>query len=169
MIALDEQTATVGGWGVVYGGIDLYGDTFAKSTDFMLDLVPQKPVLYDHTLGDIKGIIGRTRKVEPRDEGLWVEAELDRNADYVKLVLELVQKGALGWSSGSVPHLSQKERGIFKRWPVVEFSLTPTPAEPRTLGVEIIKTLMESDSSFGALLPEAGGNPAADAVRKQNF
>lgn len=161
LIALDEDTATVGGWGVVYGGIDLYGDTFAKSTDFMLDLVPQKPVLYDHTLGDIKGIIGRTRKVEPRDEGLWVEAELDRNADYVKLVLELVQKGALGWSSGSVPHMTQKESGTFKRWPVVEFSLTPTPAEPRTLGVEIIKTLMESDSSFETLLPKAGGNPAA--------
>lgn len=163
LLAQTDDTATVGGWGVIYGGKDLYGETFTKSTDFMLDLVPTKPVLYDHSLGEVKHFLGKAIKVEPRDDGIWVEAELDRNAKYVAHVLELIAKGALGWSSGSVSHLVRMEGTQIKSWPVVEFSLTPTPAEPRTLGVEVIKTLIESDSSFEALMPEAGGNPAAGA------
>ena len=163
LIALDDDTAIVGGWGVIFGGKDLYGETFTKSTDFMLDLVPNKPVLYDHSLGEVKHIIGKAIKVEPRDAGLWVEAELKRNEEYVSQVLELVQKGALGWSSGSVSHLVRMDGSQIKAWPLIEMSLTPTPAEPRTLGVEVIKTLVESDPSFEALMPEAGGNPAASA------
>jgi HK97 family phage major capsid protein len=155
LLALNNDTAVVGGWGVVYGGQDLYGETFTKSTDYMLDLVPSKPVLYDHSLGEVKHIIGKTLKVEPMEAGLWVEAELNRNAEYVAHILELVQKGALGWSSGSVSHLVRMDGSNIKTWPVVEFSLTPTPAEPRTLGVDVIKALAESDPSFGALLPEA--------------
>lgn len=163
LIALNDDTAIVGGWGVIFGGKDLYGETFTKSTDFMLDLVPNKPVLYDHSLGEVKHIIGKAIKVEPRDAGLWVEAELKRNEEYVSQVLELVQKGALGWSSGSVSHLVRMDGSQIKAWPLIEMSLTPTPAEPRTLGVEVIKTLVESDPSFEALMPEAGGNPAASA------
>ena len=163
LIALNDDTAIVGGWGVIFGGKDLYGETFTKSTDFMLDLVPNKPVLYDHSLGEVKHIIGKAIKVEPRDAGLWVEAELKRNEEYVSQVLELVQKGALGWSSGSVSHLVRMDGSQIKAWPLIEMSLTPTPAEPRTLGVEVIKTLAESDPSFEALMPEAGGNPAASA------
>jgi len=155
LIALDDDTAIVGGWGVIFGGKDLYGETFTKSTDFMLDLVPNKPVLYDHSLGEVKHIIGKAIKVEPRDAGLWVEAELKRNEEYVSQVLELVQKGALGWSSGSVSHLVRMDGSQIKAWPLIEMSLTPTPAEPRTLGVEVIKTLVESDPSFEALMPEA--------------
>ena len=47
----------------------------------------------------------------------------------------------LGWSSGSVPHLVQRTKGSLPgtqkitSWPIVELSLTPTPAEPRTIGV----------------------------------
>lgn len=163
LIALNDDTAIVGGWGVIFGGKDLYGETFTKSTDFMLDLVPNKPVLYDHSLGEVKHIIGKAIKIEPRDAGLWVEAELKRNEEYVSQVLELVQKGALGWSSGSVSHLVRMDGSQIKAWPLIEMSLTPTPAEPRTLGVEVIKTLVESDPSFEALMPEAGGNPAASA------
>lgn len=155
LIALNDDTAIVGGWGVIFGGKDLYGETFTKSTDFMLDLVPNKPVLYDHSLGEVKHIIGKAIKVEPRDAGLWVEAELKRNEEYVSQVLELVQKGALGWSSGSVSHLVRMDGSQIKAWPLIEMSLTPTPAEPRTLGVEVIKALVESDPSFEALMPEA--------------
>lgn len=155
LIALNDDTAIVGGWGVIFGGKDLYGETFTKSTDFMLDLVPNKPVLYDHSLGEVKHIIGKAIKIEPRDAGLWVEAELKRNEEYVSQVLELVQKGALGWSSGSVSHLVRMDGSQIKAWPLIEMSLTPTPAEPRTLGVEVIKTLVESDPSFEALMPEA--------------
>ena len=35
--ALTETTATVAGYGVIFGGADLEGDTFTKSTNYMLD------------------------------------------------------------------------------------------------------------------------------------
>jgi HK97 family phage major capsid protein len=167
--ALTETTATVAGYGVVFGGKDLYGETFSADTDFALDLVPSKPVLYDHNLGTVKHWIGKVVKVAPDDNGLWVEAELQRNTEYVTQVLALIEKGALGWSSGTAGHMAKREGGVIKSWPVLEFSLTPTPAEPRTLGVEMIKSLIESDAAFEALLPQddaatssAGANEATE-------
>lgn len=152
--ALTDTTAIVAGYGVVFGGKDLYGETFSADTDFVLDLVPSKPVLYDHGMSALKHWIGKVLKVEADELGLWVEAELNRNADYVAQVLELIGKGALGWSSGTAGHMAQREGSVIKTWPILEWSLTPTPAEPRTLGVEMIKTLIESDASFEALLPQ---------------
>lgn len=153
--AITDTHITVAGWGVVYGGMDLYGETFTPDTDFMLDLVPAKPVLYDHALGQVKHFIGTVKRVEQTIEGLWVEAELERNRAYVEQVRELIEAGALGWSSGTAGHLAQRSGNVIKSWPIIEFSLTPEPAEPRTLGVEVIKSMTENDPSFGALLPEA--------------
>ena len=152
--ALTDDTATVAGYGVLFGGADLEGETFAPDTDYMLDLAPTKLVFYDHTLGDVKHVIGKTLSVEPDEYGLWVEAELNRHAAYVDYVVQLVEKGALGWSSGSVGHLTRRDGKTIKTWPIVEMSLTPTPAEPRTLGVELIKSLSATDPAFALLLPE---------------
>ena len=88
------------------------------------------------------------------ETGIWIQAELDKSSQYVDAVLKLVEKGALGWSSGSIGHLARRENGVIKSWPLVEFSLTPTPAEPRTLGVELIKSLAETNPEFKAFLPE---------------
>lgn len=152
--SVTDTTVTVAGWGMVFGGNDLDGEQFTRDTDLMLDLVPVKPVLYDHGQRMVKHFIGKVTKAEVSDEGVWVEAELDRHAEYVDHVMRLVEKGALGWSSGSVGHLTRREGGVIKAWPVVEWSLTPTPAEPRTVGVEVIKSLMAHDPSFEALLPD---------------
>jgi phage head maturation protease len=160
---LTDSTVTVAGYGVVYGGTDLEGEQFGPDTDFMLDLVPAKLVLYDHG-AQLKHVIGKTANVVADDYGLWVEAELDRHAEYVKQIETLVEKGALGWSSGSVGHLARRAGKSITAWPIVEFSLTPTPAEPRTLGVDVIKSLAETDSVYAALLPEGDGeSPEQDA------
>ena len=152
--SLTDDTATVAGYGVIYGGADLEGEWFGPDTDFMLDLAPTKLVLYDHSLGDVKHAIGKTSLVEPDEFGIWIEAELDRNKSYVNMVLQLVEKGALGWSSGSVGHLTRRNGKSITQWPIVELSLTPTPAEPRTLGVELIKSLAAANPLFQVLLPE---------------
>jgi len=152
--AITEDSVTVAGYGVIFGGADLEGESFSKSTDFMLDLAPSKLVFYDHTLGDVKHAIGKTSLVEADDFGLWVEAELDRHKSYVDMVMHLVEQGALGWSSGSVGHLTRRNGKSITQWPIVELSLTPTPAEPRTLGVELIKSLAALDASYRVLLPE---------------
>ena len=46
--SITADTVTIAGYGVVFGGSDLDGETFTKDTDFMLDLVPNKLTLYDH-------------------------------------------------------------------------------------------------------------------------
>jgi HK97 family phage prohead protease len=155
--AMTDDTVTIGGYGVIFGGADLEGESFSPQTDFMRELVPSPPVFYDHAQRSVKHMLGRAVKVEADETGLWVEAELDRHAAYMEQVLALVEKGALGWSSGSVSHLTQREGKSITRWPLVEMSLTPTPAEPRTLGVEVIKSLAETDATFSALLPEDAG------------
>lgn len=160
--ALTEDTITVAGYGVVFGGADLEGETFGPATEYMLDLVPTKLVMYDHALGQVKHVIGKTATVAADENGLWVEAELDRHAAYVELIRELAEKGALGWSSGSVGHLVQRAGKSITRWPIVEFSLTPTPAEPRTLGVEVLKSLAEVDATYSVLLPEAEASAVQD-------
>ena len=48
--SLDETSAVVAGYGVVFGSRDLSGETFLPETNFDLDLVPHKRVYYDHAL-----------------------------------------------------------------------------------------------------------------------
>ena len=145
----------IGGYGVLFGGRDLDGETFTPDTDYQLGLVPRKPVYYDHAQRDIKTPLGVAVGVRADDAGIWLEAELDRSRQYVERVMALVHAGRLGWSSGSVSHLAQREGGVIKSWPVVEFSLTPTPAEPRTLGVREIKSMDDLIAQIQDLLPEA--------------
>jgi len=146
--AKTADTLILGGYGVVFGGEDLVGDTFDKSTNFWLnDIQGPRPVLYEHGLDDRidLSVLGKTVKMEVDDWGLWVEAEIERNRQYVKEVEQLVEAGVLGWSSGSAGHMVRREVGggksVMKSWPILEFSLTPTPAEPRTLGVQEVRAV----------------------------
>jgi HK97 family phage major capsid protein len=171
--SIKDGIATVAGYGVIFGGIDLTGEHFDADTDLKGAFeLPSKPVFYDHTLqAQVKHALGKTSKELVDDIGVWVEAQIEMSKEYAKEVLSLIEKGLLGWSSGTAGHLVEKLNGLIKTWPIVEYSLTPTPAEPRTLGVEHIKTLF---LAAGLPLPEAladvpgiPGTPArqeADAV-----
>jgi HK97 family phage major capsid protein len=157
---------TLAGWGVIYGGVDLQGETFTKDTDFWFDrLSPTPLVLYQHGQdGALKQhVLGRAT-VEPQDMGLWVEAQVALSDKYAEAIRELAEKGALGWSSGAVGHLAARDGKTITSWPIVEFSLTPTPAEPRTLGVHELRSLAESEPAVKALLPEEGEEPSAGAT-----
>ena len=126
----------VGGYLVVWGDDarrDLQGEYFSPETDLGLDWYPRRPVLYQHGLDGALGpaLIGQIEAMQPDSVGLWVEAQLDLRRRWARAVLDLVRQGALGWSSGSLPHLVEIEAdGHIRRWPIVEGSLTPTPAEP---------------------------------------
>lgn len=161
----DEEHAIIGGYGVIFGGEDLDGETFTPETDFDLDYVPVKRVFYDHTMNtEVRHALGSVVKVISDEAGLWIEAQLDKSKAYVEAVLKLVEQGVLGWSSGSIGHLVRKDGGVIKSWPIAEFSLTPTPAEPRTLGVERIKQLAQLDPSLEAFLPQVAGDATAKAT-----
>ena len=141
----DKDTAIIAGYGVVFGGEDLEGDTFTPETDLSLDMVPSKSVFYEHTHDIPQNALGTVKSEEKDEVGLWIEAQLDKSKAYVAAVLDLIEEGVIGLSSGSVGHLIRREGKNLTQWPIVEFSLTPQPAEPRTLGVSQIKALFNDD------------------------
>jgi HK97 family phage major capsid protein len=159
--SIKDGIATVAGYGVIFGGKDLTGEHFEPETDLKGDLgLELHPVFYDHTLQNVKHALGRTAKETVDEIGVWVEAQIELSREYAKEVLSLIDKGLMGWSSGTAGHLIDKLNGLIKKWPIVEYSLTPTPAEPRTLGIEHIKTLF---SAAGLPLPDALADASSGA------
>jgi HK97 family phage major capsid protein len=141
----------IGGYGAVWGdaqNTDLEGDYFTHETNFWLDTYQNQPALYDHALSLTPGgddsaeavRIGTVKAMRPDEIGLWVEAVIEDHNDWVAAVQELINKGVLYWSSGSVPHMVRRaEDGRIKSWPIIEMSATPTPAEPRNTKVVPLK------------------------------
>lgn len=128
---------------------DLTDDFFDAKTEIHVpDLLP---VLYQHGMDDKIGkrIIG-SAKTGRDDVGVWIEAQLNMRDEYEKAIYELVEAGKLGWSSGALSHLVEREpmgkAYHIKSWFVGEGSLTPTPAEPRNQ-VLPIKSLIPSETA----------------------
>lgn len=147
----------VKGKGIVFGGFDLTDDRFTANTDLGGSRPFEgMPVFYDHAMGGIKSQIGIVKAWIPSDDGIDVEIELDRRHKYADEVMKLVEAGALGLSTGAVSHLVVREpvKGGYeiKRWHVAEISLTPTPAEPRTItAVKSQEADMSSDADITAV------------------
>jgi hypothetical protein len=144
---------------------DLTEDYFdAKSNIHAPDVLP---VLYQHgfdkTIG--KSILGEA-KTGRDDVGLWIEAQLDIRNEYEKAVYALAEKGKLGWSSGALSHLVEREPEgkayHIKTWFIGEASLTPTPAEYRNNVIPIKSlTTTEADTS--------GAEPQKDKVETKQI
>ena len=137
----DDTTFTIQGYGVVFGGRDLQGNHFSDKTDFWLNATsPNPPVLYQHWMfdDDTKGVVmGRVTDRTKDALGLWFEAQLEQASEYAAMIKELIEEGVLGFSTGSAPHVVEYVGNAVKTWPIFELSLTPTPMEPRTIGVEL--------------------------------
>lgn len=115
---------------------DLTDDYFdAKTEIYFADSLP---VLYQHGMDKEVGkrVIG-SGNPKRDDVGVWLEAQLNMRDEYEKAIYGMAEKGKLGWSSGAVAHLVEREQGEagkafhIKSWFIGEASLTPTPAEPR--------------------------------------
>ena len=143
---LNATEGRVGGYLIVWGSPqrrDLQGEYFTPETELGLDWYDRRPVLYHHGLdGDLKAaVIGVIDTLHPDEIGVWAEAQLDMRQRYVRAVHRLIERGILGWSSGSLPHLVEvMDDGAIKHWPIVEGSLTPAPAEPRRTDARVIKS-----------------------------
>jgi HK97 family phage major capsid protein len=118
------------------GDTDLEGDYFTGETDF--GSVKEVGLYYQHGLDKE---LGRKRigsaKLDRKDAGLWMEAQMKLREDYEKAIEEMVRRKKMGISSGAAGHLVERvktEGGNFiSQWPIGEVSLTPTPAEPRNV------------------------------------
>lgn len=135
----EGSTDIVEGYGIPYGGPiagkDFDGEHFESDVDLCLPWFGEtgRPALYGHGLNPATKaeVVGRQISLEDRDAGKWVQVELDKNSRYRDRIDQLVGKGALSFSSGAMPHLVQTTKdGKITRWPWVEISLTPTPANP---------------------------------------
>ena len=126
-------------------GFDTDGESFTADTDFCIEWFGKsgRPFLFDHGLDPtLKGaVMGRQTDYEVRDEGVWAQVQLDRNARYRKAIDSLIEQGALGYSSGAMPHLATKNaKGHITRWPWVELSGTPIPAHPGAMNLHYVKS-----------------------------
>ena len=163
----------VGGYLVRFGKSDkrdLHGEFFTSDTNFQLELFDKRPIFFHHGLdGVVKSeMLGAITKVVPKKLGLWVEGVLDMRNEYARKVRELVERGALGWSSSTLPHLRKiADTGEVLLWPLVpvlkygreplvEGSLTPTPANPFGSNAVALKSLRDANptalkAAFGEL------------------
>jgi hypothetical protein len=125
---------------------DITGEQFTPETDLCIEWFGKsgRPLLYEHGVdGAMKaGLIGRQTDYDVRDEGVWAQSQLDRSARYRKAIDSLIERGALAYSGGAMAHLATKSAaGAIKRFPWVELSLTPTPANPANASVYYLKSL----------------------------
>jgi len=116
------------------GGKDTDGEYFSDATDLCLDWFPtERPMLYQHGMdaGPGVSVVGRVDSATARKDvdGWWVQAQLDAGNRYYDSIKALIEQGKLFASSGAMPHLVKRGKGgELTRWPWVELSLTPTPA-----------------------------------------
>lgn len=160
----------IGGYAVLWGAPskrDLMAEWFAPDTAELTAVfaaTKRLPLLYQHAAdGKLQtAVVGLVDKVQPDDVGLWYEAQLTMAGQYRAAIEELIGDGVLSTSSGTLPAARRVDRknGKILRWPVVEISLTPTPAEPRMRPVAEIKAAFDA---AGLELPGNNGDYAKGA------
>jgi len=115
---------------------DLEGDYFNAQTDFDLTSRRELSLYFEHGMDSV---IGRRRigrgLITPQREGLWIDAQAvpELPARIWNSLMAMAHEGELGFSSGAPAHLVEREEGWIKRWPLIDASLTATPAEPRCI------------------------------------
>ena len=142
----------IGGYLVKWGSSeekDLMGEWFTEDTDFWLDRWAHRPLLYQHGLDyALKGsdaVVGTMDDYELDEIGLWIQGQLDLRHRYKQAIEELIDQKALNLSSGALPRFVERSsEGWIKTWPIVEATLTPTPAEYRLADVVLVKAAFEA-------------------------
>lgn len=146
---------------------DTSADYFDAKTDFDLEDGDRRTGYYNHGMdvkvGNLKIGWGTLKK---DDVGLWLEAQLKDRDEYVDAILDMVDDGKLGLSSGALSHLVRRDAknrfvSHITHWPVGEWSLTPTPAEPRTIALPL-KTWMKSLQMDAGLSGGGRWDPVTD-------
>lgn len=141
----------VEGYGVSWGNpqdTDLQGEWFTKATNFCLNWFSSRPLLYHHALDKTVGLktIGIIPTIKEDDLGLWIAAQLDLRDKYARAVYEMVKSTQFGFSSGSVDHLVKiKSTGEISVWPLIEVSITPSPAQASKVTVRALKSLFNGE------------------------
>jgi len=148
--------------------LDLEGEYFDAETDYDFKDGERTALYYHH--GSDK-TVGR-RKIGDgvltmKDAGVWLEGQLEMRDGYERAIAGMADKERLGFSSGTAPHLVEREpiedgKGYhITRWPLrLDASLTPTPADPGNR-VMTLKTYQAQTGHVKALEPEDASRDAS--------
>jgi hypothetical protein len=167
----------VGGYMVLWGSEkakDLDQEWFTPATEEMTAVfkaMGKLPYLYNHaTDGTLKtSLVGTIDVMAPDDTGLWYEAQLDQNNKYMSAIQKLVKQRALGTSSGTLPGARQVAKsGQILRWPIVEGSMTPTPADPRQMQRPIAE-IKSAYTAIGLDFPQLGNGKGDEESRQSEI
>jgi hypothetical protein len=151
-----DGKTTVGAYAIRFSDAtqkDLTGDFFTADTYLGAHKGDGVDVLFNHGMpptkafDEICGMILGAAKATADQVGVFVQHVLDLSDEYQAAIAQLCAAGKLKWSSGATSHMVKRaETGEIKRWPIAEFSYTPTPAEPRLPAISPLKSLAVSKS-----------------------
>lgn len=136
----------VGGYLIQYGSEatkDAEGEWFTEETDFDTEFPARTSVYYHHGFDPSIGRERLTHGTLERDAiGVKVAAKLDMSNPKHVAIYRGVERGEMGWSSGSLPHITipprERAGGAIKQWPLGhDSSLTRIPADRRNAAVAI--------------------------------
>lgn len=162
-MGVEDGKMKVAAYGIRFGSEeerDVQGEWFAPDTDYGPLKGNGVVTMFHHGIpikAALAGLADRTFapvKTVADDIGIFVETVLDLADDYEAAIAKLVQAGKLRWSSGSAPQVARTDRetGKITRWHPIEFSYTPTAAEPRLPTIAPVKAL--SDVTYPGLEAE---------------
>ena len=167
----DDAGVTVGGPLLLWGDnrrVDLQGEYFTPETRLWLEQYKSVPALFHHGMDPKVGleVVGHRVKTEIAEDGVWVQDWIDKSTKYWALIEKLLKQGKLYYSPGSVPHLTKSaDDGRLISWPIVEDTLTPTPAQFRLRAVEQIKAAYKAANLEPPTIEEptgTGDEPSGD-------
>lgn len=152
----------VGNYMVLFGGRDLAGEFFTKSTVFDSSYTDIGTLYVDFEHGldpdglgiDDSNVLGvvdwKSAKVD--EKGIFVQRVLNRRAKYMDFLSELIDAGVIGNSSEAVRGKTLKSQaGEITAWPLKRDTMTLTPMEPRM----VVGNVLEAAKSLAAAFPHS--------------
>jgi HK97 family phage major capsid protein len=156
-IEVKDGKARVGAYAIRFSGADqkdLQGEFFTAKTYFGSRKGDGADVMFNHgqaptkAFDEICGRVFAEAKATMDEIGIFVSHVLDLADEYEAAIADLCSTGKLKWSSGATSHMVKRaDTGEIKRWPIAEFSYTPTPAEPRLPAIAPLKSVSVDDAS----------------------
>lgn len=166
----------VGSYAVLWGTEDrkdLTEEYFDQSTEELtavFDAVGRLPFIYHHGLDEeVKTkVIGVVDTLKSDSIGLWYEAQLKMADEYDTAIKQMFDDKRLKTSSQTfaVARRVNSKSGHIERWPIVEITATPAPAEHRMPAIEVLKSAFdEIGSDFGEFLKRYSEDKTQGAVK----
>ena len=158
-ISKTDTELRVGNYMILFGGRDLAGEFFTKNTHFESNYT-DLGILYEDfehgqdpedTGNDANNVLGiadwKSAKID--ENGIFVERVLNRRAEYMKYLTQLIDMGVMGTSSEAIRGQSRKKSsGEIVEWPLMRDSLTVTPMEPRMVTGNILTAVKALAEAF---------------------